>query len=365
MNNNDLVCPICGEPTNVYMGNARKDKLCFKHGKMLNKGEIFIDSHGRFREKGTNTIIELYKKESVCPICENPTYTHKGKPRKDLLCKKHASELNDGKIKILNNIFDWDNINLWDIDIFVDTESYSILNKTKLPYELYKQVMEEIEKLKHSNSNNTNKTEEKKQSNLDFLEPSLDDSIEYDEVPEIIKVENKIKCITCGYESEGRLFCKKCYQRFKDKTILIKIRNCIEIESLDTSYEGHYVCDDGHVVKSQAEREIDDYLFSKDIKHGYELELNLKDEKGKDVILHPDFCIFGDTEEENIYIEYWGVYGNRKYTETKKFKMPIYEKSGITLINLYGKTDLKNIKSALKRKLDPKNYEKGKVNFKE
>lgn len=26
-----LVCPICGEPTRVYMGNARKDRLCGKH----------------------------------------------------------------------------------------------------------------------------------------------------------------------------------------------------------------------------------------------------------------------------------------------------------------------------------------------
>lgn len=35
-----LICPICGEPTSVYMGNARKDKLCRKHGTMANKGEL-------------------------------------------------------------------------------------------------------------------------------------------------------------------------------------------------------------------------------------------------------------------------------------------------------------------------------------
>lgn len=33
-------CPICGKPTNVYMGNARKDGLCREHGKMANAGEI-------------------------------------------------------------------------------------------------------------------------------------------------------------------------------------------------------------------------------------------------------------------------------------------------------------------------------------
>lgn len=27
----ELKCPICGNPTRVYMGNARKDGLCAKH----------------------------------------------------------------------------------------------------------------------------------------------------------------------------------------------------------------------------------------------------------------------------------------------------------------------------------------------
>lgn len=35
-----LVCPICGEPTSVYMGKARKDRLCRKHGRMANAYEI-------------------------------------------------------------------------------------------------------------------------------------------------------------------------------------------------------------------------------------------------------------------------------------------------------------------------------------
>lgn len=40
MENKDLICPICGEPTRIYMGNARKDRLCGKHADMLKKGEI-------------------------------------------------------------------------------------------------------------------------------------------------------------------------------------------------------------------------------------------------------------------------------------------------------------------------------------
>lgn len=37
-----LTCPVCGEPTRVYMGNARKDRLCGKHADELKAGNIEI-----------------------------------------------------------------------------------------------------------------------------------------------------------------------------------------------------------------------------------------------------------------------------------------------------------------------------------
>lgn len=40
MNDNEHICPICGEPTFKYYGNYRKDGLCSEHGKMANAGEI-------------------------------------------------------------------------------------------------------------------------------------------------------------------------------------------------------------------------------------------------------------------------------------------------------------------------------------
>lgn len=36
----ELKCPICGEPTFIYYGNPRKDKLCGKHGRELKEGLI-------------------------------------------------------------------------------------------------------------------------------------------------------------------------------------------------------------------------------------------------------------------------------------------------------------------------------------
>ena len=36
----EKTCPICGKPTNIYMGRARKDGLCREHGKLANAGEL-------------------------------------------------------------------------------------------------------------------------------------------------------------------------------------------------------------------------------------------------------------------------------------------------------------------------------------
>ena len=88
--NEKLTCPICGEPTHVYFGNARKDRLCPKHGKMAKSGEIFLDPHGRWREAATKNVltqapapIEESKEEAAvepaaasdltCIICGEPS----------------------------------------------------------------------------------------------------------------------------------------------------------------------------------------------------------------------------------------------------------------------------------------------------
>ncbi len=46
----NLQCPICGAPTRVYMGNARKDRLCARHADMLKAGDIYYGDDGRYYE---------------------------------------------------------------------------------------------------------------------------------------------------------------------------------------------------------------------------------------------------------------------------------------------------------------------------
>ena len=185
---------------------------------------------------------------------------------------------------------------------------------------------------------------------------------DYDEdIPEWIdEGVQRSSCIICMDEANGYHFCPDCYNEYKNKTIKMQITNCYDYEILDKDYSGpRYITDDGHIVKSKSEREIDNYLFSHGIVHAYETPF--PNENNPD--LHPDFYLpnFGG-KGKDVYIEHWGYdKDNYKYTKIKNYKIPIYKKAGITLICTYEKTDMINPKISLKYKLE--NYKEGKINF--
>lgn len=249
--------------------------------------------------------------ELICPICGKPTSVYMGKARRDRLCKEHAAALKAGKIEQCEDCGAWHNAG----EVCACKRTHTI---------------------------------EKKEAEDNII---------------IINEQNKSRCITCGRKTDGLLFCGMCYKKYNNKELLFKITKCSSVELLDENYEGRFVCKDGHVVKSKSEREIDNYLFSKGIPHAYERVLPYG--KTEKEVLHPDFLLpnylgFG----KDVYIEHWGYDdNNRDYTKTRKFKMPIYEKLGITLICTYEKTDASNIDAALERKLNKINIEEGKINF--
>ncbi len=173
-------------------------------------------------------------------------------------------------------------------------------------------------------------------------------------------------CIICGKESNGYHLCKECYKKYKNKKILISITNSTKSELLDEEYEGNYRCADGHIVKSIQEREIDNYLFNKGIRHAYEASYSVDAEDE----IHPDFFlpnyirIGTDGKEEepiDIYIEHFGINGNKEYEKKKEWKKQIYEKNNSTIICTYADEIKKDIYGTLDRKL--KFFEKNKVNF--
>lgn len=250
--------------------------------------------------------------ELKCPICGQPTRVYMGNARKDKLCAKHADELKNGRL-VLN-----------EDGLFVEPKTGMVLNKV---YEMAKKEFVKKEE-------NANKTE-------------VTDAI-------------VVKCIACGKETKnGNLFCGPCYYKFKDKKLLVEISNCKEITILDDSYEGKFICTDGHIVKSKSEMIIDNWLFDHNIPHAYEKKLPIDADENHD--LHPDFCLPGyGSDKDDIYIEYWGYNEkNIEYTKSKNYKLKIYKELKVTVICLEEK-DIMDINASLSRKL--KFYKKGQIN---
>lgn len=245
-------CPICGAPTRVYMGNARKDHLCGKHADMLKKGELILDASGHF-----------------CAVA------------KDAVAKNEQN-----------------------------------------PFEA-----------------------ESLTEDLDFADES-GDGFEWESGT----------CLVCGECIDADyLFCRDCYSKYKNKSLLLRISNCKYIKILDSSYEGAYTCRDGHIVKSKSELAIDNYLYEKKISHSYEPPFAIDNNPEHD--LHPDFYL----PEMDLYIEHWGYdESNRDYTKKKEYKLHQYEKAQITLV-CTDESDMQNISANLDRKL--KFYQKGKINY--
>ena len=178
----------------------------------------------------------------------------------------------------------------------------------------------------------------------------------------IIDENNKFACLVCGKKTDGLLFCPSCYRKYKDKKLIFKITKCSTVELLDEDYEGSFVCKDGHVVKSKSEREIDDYLYEHAITHAYEKAYSYGQSDKENI--HPDFYLPNYLGlGKDVYVEHWGYdETNVKYTQSKNFKMEIYKKDKVTLINLY-EADQKDIENTLQKRLDKRFIKEGEINY--
>lgn len=237
---NDLICPICGEPTRVWYGKARKDGLCGKHADMLKAGELVLGDDGVYTKK------------------------HVAKP---------------------------------------------------------------------------------------VAEPKIEAPAE----------ESDLTCIICGEPSNGKHFCIKCWNLYKKKTIYLKIVDCKTTVPLGAEYEGHLETKDGHIVKSHVERDIDNYLFSKNIPHAYESTYDVDGDPEHE--FKPDFYLPNYLgEDKDVYIEYFGMKGTKDGDKKINYKIPIYKRDKATLICLYPQDDSR-IETVLKRKLNKEHIKIGELNW--
>ena len=91
-----------------------------------------------------------------------------------------------------------------------------------------------------------------------------------------------------------------------------------------TKFEAKHRATDGHFVRSKAEMLIDNWLYMAEIVHAYERRLPIEEE------VYCDFYI----PTGKIYIEFWGLENDPKYSERKRVKKEIYEKYNFKLIEL-------------------------------
>lgn len=275
----ELKCPICGDPTSVYMGNARKDRLCRKHAKEFKDGLIYLcEKCGRYHEKNiicSQQNTQKPKKENICIICGNETNNKYicNNCWKDIDGHFETLDKNNTYIKLRDYYYNLKNY-IFRIDINDNktcqnylTKLYAIATLSKKLYEredLYNKVIDDIKDIK-----------EKKQK----------------------------KPIAEISENE-------------------KLEREINIAGVNRT-------EDGHFVKSELEVKIDDILYNLRLCHVYEKKVSKILERT--IICDWYIPVIGT---HGVYIELWGINNDPKYNTNKEEKRALYKKYNLPLIEI-------------------------------
>lgn len=339
--NNELKCPICGEITNRWYANGRKDGLCRKHAKMKEKGLIYQCPdcgkwHKKFefcdcknkKEEEKNVIaktesptikqnenIENNKtsNESTCIICGEPSNGNQFCNSCYLKIQEHIKNINKNE----------DYFSLKDHYYNLKSSIFRIINKKYVITNIYRlTALAWAMKIYHRN---------------DDLNDRLADDIKY--ILEIKKIKYK----------------KTEEINLKDNSIDEIIEDKINIATANIK-ENRAI--DGHLCLSPQEVFIDDYLYQNDITHAYNKPVKEIPETERAVIADWFIPIPTKGKGKGVYIEYWGIEDEENYEENKKEKLPLYEKYEVSLIQI-NKNDIKDtqtLETFLFRKLKENGY---------
>ena len=116
------------------------------------------------------------------------------------------------------------------------------------------------------------------------------------------------------------------------------------LDDLDRDYRNRwppqYICEDGHRVRSQGEKIIDDWLSRHRVFHAVEpIFPNLHN-------LIPDFMVY-DGDGNQVFIEDWGLEPDATYNRRTELKYQIYRDQRLKLIGIKP-SDLQNVDEALR-----------------
>lgn len=100
----------------------------------------------------------------------------------------------------------------------------------------------------------------------------------------------------------------------------------------------------GDMVQSGGEQCIANFLYDHDIRYIYDKSMRLY--FWQIIPIRPDFYL----PDLDIYIEYWGMVGDKNYDSHAVWKKNLYKKAKKKLINLYP-NQIKNLNTILKKEL--------------
>lgn len=284
-----FICPICGEVTSSYMGNYRKDRLCRKHATDLKNGKItFCDKCQTWHEtnkpcKCSNKSQEKLAPERTPQPDSKCIVCGKNAPNGPL-CKDCYGEMLDFKESVIDK-----NSKLFEIkDYYFNLKSniYRMKNFEYIQSNCNKlMALAVLAKELHEDE-------------------SLTDRIVND-IKEIIE--------------------KK---RPSDK--IVDFVNTEYAKTQDSHKEETLRATDGHYVKSYPEMIIDDILYELRIVHCYTKKVITNSDEPT---IEADWFIPVTDGRHGIYIEYWGM-NSKEYLENKERKRKAYKKHDIPLIEI-------------------------------
>lgn len=274
--NNELICPICGKSTSVYMGNARKDRLCKEHAAALKSGKIEqCEDCGSWHNVGEICkcrLLSKINKTTKCIVCGADS---NGKPQ----CKECYYESRD----------------------FMETLDKN--NNVRKLRDHYYNLKERIFIIKTLE-------EAQKQCNRLIAIAMLSIDL-YDDASLMDRVYKDVEMLLKGKQS---LVANSIHEE--------------ERKDNDEKKSKVNTAQDGHTVDSDMEVRIDDVLYNACILHCYGKSVDEITEKRKKC----DWFI-PIINGEGIYIEYWGM-KTPKYLEERAEKEELYKKHNIPYIGI-------------------------------
>lgn len=286
-----LVCPICGEPTFVYYGNPRKDRLCSKHGKELKEGLIYLCPDCQ----------TYHKKDTVCPkkVVEtkkeiNSTTIYRNTDNKCIICEESTK---NGWKYLCKECY----IKCLDFTKELD-KNYKVYQYRDYYYNLKAKIY-------------------KLTGFENFIKPNT------------IKLVAIAKaCSRYAHDEELLNIVEKdiieIIKKKKGKDIIEQSNEREVIEFNVKKNQGEIRGTDGHFLDSDKEKEIDNLLFQLAIPHAIHYQVAEITERA--VIADWYIPVLSD---RGIYVEYFGM-DNNDYLKNRKEKEELYEKYKLKLIRI-------------------------------